>query len=130
MAALIDERPNGFYGAVYDAAHSDAILSQVDSAGADAGNLHQVIHQTRQLSDLAFNDRLRFTLELAPLRLQAQQMDSVENRREGAAKLVAEHRQEFVLARMQVRQLRLLASQHAVGRRQASISLLQLHLQD
>ena len=56
MPALVDQMANSLDRALHNATHRDVIKLEVDPAGADPGDVHQVIHQAGQLSHLTLND--------------------------------------------------------------------------
>ena len=106
MPTLRDQRTNGLQRNFHDAAYGDRFSAKLNPASGDAGNFEQIINEMLKLSHLTFNDAAGLLLDqvLAPP-LETKQLHGVGDGSEGAAKLMTQHRQEFVLAAVQVRQL-------------------------
>ena len=83
---------------------STVLLVKPDPAGGDAGDFQQVIDQMRQLSHLTLNDGPRLLLDrvLASL-LQTKEMHGIHDGSQRVAEFVRQHRQELVLAAVEVR---------------------------
>src|SRR5471030_1963487 len=58
LVARLDERATGFDGGVDDVRQRQQRLFHGDFAAADAGGVEQVVHQPRQVGDLAADDAL------------------------------------------------------------------------
>ena len=109
MPALLDQRANGLHRTFDDAADGDPFSAKLNPARGDAGDFEQVIHEMLKLSQLTFDDAAGLLLDRVLARpLETQQLHGVGDGSERAAQLVTEHRQELVLAAVQVRQLCLL----------------------
>ena len=106
LSALFDQRANGFDSAFSDLAHGNAFKPQLDSAGCDARHLQQVIDKMLKLPHLTFDDPTSLLLS-SILRglLQTQKLDCIGDRSQRTTQLVAEHRQKFVLATMEIGKL-------------------------
>ena len=109
VPALIDQRLGRLDRPLHDAAQGDLLLAQLNPASGDAGDFQQIIDQMRQLPQLTLDDMARLLLQGRFALLQTQQLHRVGQGGQRVAQLMAEHRQKFVLAPVQVCQgLRLL----------------------
>ena len=101
---LCDQRLRRLHRPFDHAAKRDALPAKPDPAGTDAGDFQQVVDPVRHLSDLALDDTAGLLLDRVVILLQAQQHQSVGDRRRRVAKFVAEHGEELILAARQVGQ--------------------------
>jgi len=104
MSVLVDQWASRLNGTFHDAAHDDSIQSKSNPAGSNAGHFHQVIDQMSQLSQLSFNDGEGFLVERFLILPQTEKMHCVGDGGEWVAEFMTEHRQELVLAAVQVGQ--------------------------
>src|SRR3569623_3476249 len=68
---------------------------ELDLVAGNARDIEQVVDQTREVLDLAFDDPVLACPRAVALQLH--QLNGGEDRRERVAQLVAEHREEVVL---------------------------------
>jgi len=95
----------------HDAAHTDLLVAEPNSAGGRARNVQQVTHQARQLPHLTLNDGQGLFLNGVPAFLELKQLHGIEDGGKRIAKFMAEHSQELVFTAIQLGQflLRLFA---------------------
>ena len=105
MAVSIDDRAAGLHGVGDDHGHIDHFLLEPDLAPGDPGDLQQIVHKLRQLLDLVV-DHVASPAKGRVFRpALLHDLDGVADRGQGIAQLVAEHRQELVLAGVGLGQL-------------------------
>ena len=104
VAALGDQGLGAFHRARDDAAQRNALLTQLDPAGGDAGDFQQVVNQVVELPHLPLNHIACLHLHRVVVLVQPQQAHGVGNRRQRVAQFVAQHGQKFVLAPVEVGQ--------------------------
>ena len=108
---LVDQRANGGNGILDDDTNSDRLAIEVDPPGRNTRHFQQIVDDSRELTYLAPDDAgglLQHGI-LDPLAADsgccaAQQDRGIQDRRERIAKFMAEHRQKFVFAAVQVGQ--------------------------
>ena len=96
----IDDRAAGLHRVGDDRGDVDRLLLQPDLAPGDARDLQQVVDELRHLPHLVV-DHVAGPAERGVVRAALlHDLDGVADRGQGIAELVAEHRQELVLARV------------------------------
>src|SRR5581483_2068032 len=104
MLTVLDQGANRLDATFHDSPHVQLFPLEMNPTGRDARHFQQVIHQMDQLLKLTLNDRAGALLKPALVPLKPQELHSVGDGGEGVAEFVTEHRQELVLAAVQVGQ--------------------------
>jgi hypothetical protein len=98
VTASVDRRPRRFDGSRDDGADQHRLALERNHVARDARHVQQIVNQTDELLDLAF-DHLPGTHALHFGQLpQPQQLYCRANRRQWIPQFVREHRQEFIFA--------------------------------
>ena len=97
LAVALEFRARRLDGVVEDLAQVDVLQPEVDVAARDARDVDQVVDDTRQHGGLAL-DHFMQPRDLGAVLRSVQQLERIGDRRERVAQLVAEHREELVLA--------------------------------
>nr|WP_229792281.1 hypothetical protein [Lysobacter bugurensis] len=98
VAARIDERAHLFHRGRDDGAHVDRRDVELDQAACHARHVEQVVHEGRDVADLAADDLARGAHARGILGNHAQQLRGGGDRRQRVAQFMAEHGEELVLA--------------------------------
>ncbi len=96
MLAGVDERPARLHGAGDDTSHVHAFHLQMDLAARDARQIEQIVHQPDELMHLAIDHLVKRLCVRLVGTAQAEQLDSIADRRQGIAQFVGEHGEKFV----------------------------------
>jgi hypothetical protein len=102
MLATLDQGLNRLHGKLHNTPQLQPFLVEPNLAGGNAGNLQEVIHETRQLTCLTLDDGAGLSADRVFTFLMTQQVYRVQDRSKGVAQFVREHGQELVLAVVQV----------------------------
>src|SRR5271154_4555114 len=102
MLAGLDQKMRFLDRLLDDASDEDRLLLQRDLALRDSSDVKQIVNQSRQLVGLAARDAER---SLAAVLVELRGHDSVQHSRQRIAQFMPEHREEFVLALICLRQL-------------------------
>ena len=109
MLALVDQRADRRNRIFHHHAHGDRFLVKLNPACGNARDFKQFINDMRQLTHLTLNDaggllkyRVLDAVQAIPVAVQAQEKSGIEDGSEGVTKFMAEHRQELILAAVQV----------------------------
>jgi hypothetical protein len=104
MPAAVDQGAGRPHREFDDAPRVQAMGFEPDPARGDPGDFQEVIHEACELSHLTLDDVPGLLLDRVFSALEAKEVHGVEDGGEGVAELVGEHRQELVLAAVEVGQ--------------------------
>ena len=95
MGPLVEQRGGDLDGFRHHFRNFDELLLEFDLSSCDPGHVEEVVHQARQVADLALDDRALPLQSTAATELH--QLQGRQDRRQRIPQLVAQHGQELVL---------------------------------
>ncbi len=93
MGPLVEQRRGNLDGFRHHFRNFDELVLEFDLSSCDPGDVEEVVHQARQVTDLALDDR---ALPLQSAATELHQLQGRQDRRQRIPQLVAQHGQELV----------------------------------